>query len=87
MPQEKQENKLKIWMKYFTRLQLPEKVGHVSVWTVDSAKSWEQSHECHPNHTHTADKLFYRQDSWEKKNTALETLFSSLCYTLDAFTT
>lgn len=38
MPQEKQKNNLKKLDKYFTRLQLPEKVGHVSVWTVDSPK-------------------------------------------------
>lgn len=39
MPQEKQKNNLRKLDKYFTRLQLPEKVGHVSVWTVDSPKS------------------------------------------------
>lgn len=69
---------------YFTRLQLPEKVGHVSVWTVDSPKSWQQSHECHPNHTNTADELFYRQDSWGREkhgisNLALFTLLHTWC--------
>lgn len=45
-----------------TKCSLPEKVGHVCVWAVDSTKSGEKSHEGHPDHTHPADELFYGQD-------------------------
>lgn len=45
-----------------TKFSLPEEVGHVRVWAVDSTKSRQKSHESHPNHTYPADELFYGQD-------------------------
>lgn len=46
-----------------TKFSLPEEVGHVSVWAVDSTESRKQSHESHTNNTYPADELFYGQDS------------------------
>lgn len=45
-----------------TKFSLPEEVGHVSVWAVDSTESRKKSHESHTDHTHAADELFYGQD-------------------------
>lgn len=48
------------------QLSLPEKIGHVSVGTVDSTKSRQQSHESDSDHTNTTDELLNGQNTCKK---------------------
>lgn len=48
--------------------ELPQKIRHVCVGAVHSTKSGQQSHQCYPNNSDTADELLYRQNTWERKS-------------------
>ena len=52
----------------------PDKVGQVSVWTVDGTKTGQDGHQCHPNHPNTANALLYGKNTCKQSHTAHELL-------------
>lgn len=46
---------------------LPEKISHISVWSIYCTKAWKHCHHRNPNDTNSADQLFNRKYAYQTR--------------------